>query len=124
MTIFPLLSNDVLEKIIQIKANLIDFIFSSDEIANKAYLVLFLSTVNNNFEIKADEIEKEMASLNQMETSSNIIKEKFNVVELLDLLISWFPNEVSKNWTKMTALLFNVISVILKLHCGGWADGP
>ena len=105
MTIFPLLSNDVLEKIIQIKANLIDFIFSSDEIANKAYLVLFLSTVNNNFEIKADEIEKEMASLNQMETSSNIIKEKFNVVELLDLLISWFPNEVSKNWTKMTAFL-------------------
>ena len=34
---FPYLSNDVLKKSIQIKSNLIDIIFSQDELSNKSF---------------------------------------------------------------------------------------
>ena len=100
---FPYLSNDVLKKSIQIKSNLIDIIFSQDELSNKSFTTLFLCVVNLIFEIKQNEIKNELLLSNDNLTIMN--KEKIQVFELLDLFISWLPSQVSKNWTKMSAFL-------------------
>jgi hypothetical protein len=88
------------------KEFLTDIIFSSDEIANHAYKELLLHTISINFEYRRKELRREIANYEAIYIEKSLSsKDSIPVIQLLDLLVSWLPNEVSKNWMKMTAYL-------------------
>ena len=97
----------MIDNLIKIKDKLSDIIFSSDEAVNISYKNLIIFAINKNFAVKANEIQTSLIEIKEQNDINNhkLLEEKINVIVLLDLFISWFPNEIAKNWTKMCSFL-------------------
>ena len=80
--------------------------FSSDESANVAYKDFIIQVINYNIKESSPSIKEAIDKMTVSDDSNKeaVIQQK-PVVELLDHLVSWFPKEVSKNWTKFGAFL-------------------
>ncbi len=81
------------------KATTIDLILSSDENNNTLFKRLIVETINTNLKYRKSEVKNFLAQNNQ----SN--KEAPLVIEFLDYLLSLFPTELSKSWTRMCPFL-------------------
>jgi len=117
----PEYSYFIVEQFVQNKSKLGEFLFSSDEQSSSSFKDFILLCVNLIFKLKSSEIETEIKhSLNTftiIESEKNIYIQP--VFVLLDYLISWFPKELSKNWTKFCPFLevnFFLSSLLINLQ--------
>lgn len=94
------------------KAKISDFIFSSDESANTSYINFLLQSINNNFKSNYPLLKEEILNIQKQDDSNKIINNSSLCIQLLDYLLSWFPKDVSKNWTKFGAFLEVLIKFI------------
>jgi hypothetical protein len=95
--IYPELNNIVQDYFISNKQFIIDSLFSSDENMNLAFKNFLYNTINVGASSYKDEIA---AYLN-----ADSIIEKPKTVVLLDLLLEFIPQDVSKSWLKMVYYL-------------------
>lgn len=101
-------SSLLLDALMANKNKLSDIIFSTDENSNQAFKKLFVEMTNTNFEIKVDDIKSELFQSNDLikgTSSTSFSKEKPQIIDFLDHLISWIPHEISKNWVRMGSFL-------------------
>ena len=109
---FPKFSDHVIFYFMANKAKISDFIFSSDESANTSYINFLLQSINNNFKSNYPLLKEEILNIQKQDDSNKIINNSSLCIQLLDYLLSWFPKDVSKNWTKFGAFLEVLIKFI------------
>ncbi len=103
---FPDTTDEIISFVLENKLDLTDIIFSSDETANHAFKDLLLFTISINFEYRRKEIRKEISTYEPIKNEISLLsKDSIPVIQLLDLLLSWLPSEVSKHWMKMSGYL-------------------
>lgn len=106
---FPKFSDHVIHYFLENKAKISDFIFSSDESANSSYKNFLLQAINMNFKANYAHLKEEITNIPKQDDSNKAVNNSSLCIQLLDFLISWFPKDVSKNWTKFGAFLEVII---------------
>lgn len=112
LEIIPEYSFFIIDQLLQNKQKLNEFLFCSDEQSSSSFKEFILMSINIIFRIKSEEIKSEIIE----NKSTSIFENQPNlytlpVLQLLDYFISFFPKELSKNWTKFSSYL-EVISYL------------
>jgi hypothetical protein len=103
---YPEFSKFTLEYLINNKTIINDLILSSEEPANMAYKLLFSDTVKRQFDVNIEQITQYLSNSDSENNNNNqMISSKPDVISFLDHLLTFFPTEASKNWTRLLAFL-------------------